>query len=121
VAVLSLTVVIPMTVGYGLLTVPILITLLALAEGIPQAVANPAVQTAMLDACTPDEAASGQGLAYAVNQIGAGGAALLAPVIYEATNAETLFVAVGIVMTVVLLVGAALSRRVVPCSSCERV
>ena len=114
VSVLSLTMVIPMTVGYGLLTVPILITLLALAEGIPQAVANPAVQTAMLDACTPDEAASGQGLAYAVNQIGAGGAALLAPVIYEATNAATLFVAVGIVMTVVLLVGAALSRRVVP-------
>ncbi len=114
VAVLALCAVIPMTVGYGLLTVPVLITALAVAEGVPQAVANPAVQAAMLDACEPDEAAAGQGLAYAVNQIGAGGAALAAPLVYAATSAETLFVGVGVVMALILAGGTALSRRAVP-------
>lgn len=114
VAVLALCAVIPMTVGYGLLTVPVLITLLAVAEGVPQAVANPAVQAAMLDACEPEEAAAGQGLAYAVNQIGAGAAALAAPLVYAATNAETLFVGVGVLMATTLAGGTALSRRVVP-------
>ena len=114
VATIALCLVIPMTVGYGLLTVPLLITALAIMEGVPQAVANPAVQAAMLDACDGDEVAAGQGLAYAVNQVGAGSAALLAPIVYAATSAEALFVAVGALMAVVFAAGAILSRRVVP-------
>lgn len=114
VATIALCFVIPMTVGYGLLTVPLLITALAFAEGVPQAVANPAVQAAMLDACAGDEVAAGQGLAYAVNQVGAGVSALVAPIVYAATGPETLFVAVGALMAVVFAGGALLSRRAVP-------
>ncbi len=114
VATIALCAIVPLTVGYGLLTVPLLITALAVVEGVPQAMANPAVQSAMLDACEPDEAASGQGLAYAVNQVGAGGAALSAPLVYAATSAEVLFIGVGLLMAGVFGAGAWLSRRVVP-------
>jgi hypothetical protein len=92
----------------------VLITALAVIEGVPQAVANPAVQAAMLDACEADEVASGQGVAYAVNQIGAGGAALTAPIVYAASSAEVLFIAVGVCMAGVFSLGAWLSRPVVP-------
>lgn len=103
--------IIPTTLAYGLLSAPVLITAVGLLESLPQSVATPAVQTAMLRACRPDEVAAGQGLAHAVNQIGAGAAALLGPIVYEATSATVLFSGVATVMAVMFALGVTLHRR----------
>jgi MFS family permease len=103
--------IIPTTIAYGLLSVPILITAVGLLEALPQSVATPAVQTAMLRACRPEEVAAGQGLAHAVNQVGAGTAALLGPIVYEAAGATVLFSCVAAAMLGLFLLGLTLHRR----------
>ena len=103
--------IIPLTIAYGLVSVPLLITAIGLLESLPQAVATPAVQTAMLRACRPDEVAAGQGVAHAVNQIGAGTAALVGPMVYGAAGATVMFGALAGVMVVLFLTGLALHRR----------
>ncbi len=103
--------IIPTTIAYGLLSAPILITAVGLLEALPQSVATPAVQTAMLRACRPEEVAAGQGLAHAVNQVGAGTAALLGPIVYEAAGATVLFSCVAATMLGLFLLGLGLHRR----------
>ena len=107
----ALVLIIPATVAYGILVWPVAITVVAVLEGIPQAVAGPAVQTAMLQACRPSEVAAGQGLANAVNQVGAAATALAAPVVYEATGSAVVFVGIGVVMAVLFAAGLVLHRR----------
>jgi MFS family permease len=108
---LGICLIIPTTITYGLLSVPLLITAVGLIEALPQSVATPAVQTAMLRACRPEEVAAGQGLAHAVNQIGAGTAALLGPVVYEAAGPAVLFSGVAGVMLLLFVLGLTLHRR----------
>lgn len=103
--------IIPATVGYGLVAAPLTITAIGLLESLPQSVATPAVQTAMLRACRPDEVAAGQGVAHAVNQVGAGAAALLGPIVYEASGATVLFGGLAAAMAGLFAVGLALHRR----------
>lgn len=103
--------IIPATFVYGLVAAPVLITLVGLVESLPQSVATPAVQTAMLRACRPEEVAAGQGVAHAVNQVGAGTAALLGPIIYGAAGATVLFGTLSAAMVVLFLAGLALHRR----------
>ncbi len=103
--------IIPATFVYGLVSAPVLITLVGLLESLPQSVATPAVQTAMLRACRPDEVAAGQGVAHAVNQVGAGTAALLGPIIYGAAGATVLFGALAAAMVVLFMAGLAMHRR----------
>ncbi len=110
-ATFALLLIIPTTIAYGLLVWPIAITIVAVIEGVPQAVATPAVQTAMLRACRPEEVAAGQGIAEAVNQVGAATAALAAPVVYEATGSAVVFVGVGVSMAVVFGLGLLLHHR----------
>lgn len=103
--------IIPATFVYGLVAAPVLITLVGLLESIPQSVATPAVQTAMLRACRPDEVAAGQGVASAVNQVGAGTAALLGPMIYGSAGPTVLFGVLAAAMVVLFLAGLALHRK----------
>lgn len=110
-ATVALLFIIPFTAAYGILAWPIAITVVAVLEGIPQAVANPSVQSAMLRACRPDEVAAGQGLANAVNQVGAASAALAAPVVYQATGSAVVFVGVGVLMAAIFGLGLMLHRR----------
>ena len=107
----AILVIVPATAAYGLLAWPLAITAVALIEGIPQGVASPAVQTAMLRACRPEEVAAGQGLANAVNQVGAAATALAAPVVYEATGSAVVFVGIGVFMALLFSVGLVLHRR----------
>jgi MFS family permease len=107
----ALLLIVPTTSAYGIITIPVVITGVALLEGVGQAVANPAVQTAMLRACRPEEVAAGQGLANAVNQVGAAATALAAPVVYEATGSAVVFVGIGLVMAGLFATGLALHRR----------
>lgn len=110
-ATLAFLVIVPTTSAYGLLVWPVAITAVALVEGVPQGIAGPSVQTAMLRACRPEEAAAGQGLANAVNQVGAALTALLSPIIYEAAGPGVLFVGLGCCMTVLFGTGLLLHRR----------
>lgn len=108
---LAICLIIPLTVTYGLLAAPVAITAMGLLESFPQSLATPSVQTAMLRACRPDEVAAGQGLAHAVNQIGAGTAALLGPILYGAAGATVLFASLGAVMAALFVIGLTLNRR----------
>jgi MFS family permease len=110
-ATVALVLIVPTTMAYGLLVWPVAITAVALLEGIPQGVASPAVQTAMLRACRPEEVASGQGLANAVNQVGAAITALLTPVVYAAWGPAVVFVGLGLGMVALAAAGLALHRR----------
>ena len=53
--------IIPMTVLYGMVPWPVLIAAMAVCEGIPQAVATPGVQAAMVNACRSRRAGRGPG------------------------------------------------------------
>ncbi len=110
-SVYAICLIIPATVGYGLFSAPLLITAIGLFESLPQSVATPAVQTAMLRACRPEEVAAGQGVSHAVNQIGGGSAALLGPIVYEAFGPEVLFGALAATMCVLFVLGLVLHRR----------
>lgn len=101
---------VPLVVGYGLATGPLVITCIALVEGFPQSMALPAVQTAMVHACREEEVAQGQGLATSVNQIGAFLSALAAPIVYEHRGPVVLFTSVAVVMSVVFCLGLLLHR-----------
>jgi predicted MFS family arabinose efflux permease len=82
----------PVIAVYGLFTVPIVIVSFAIIEAVIQAVAVPASQAAMAQACPPERLAAGQGLAGAAGQLGAGLMALGAAPVYEATGSEALFI-----------------------------
>lgn len=110
-ATVAICIVIPLTLSYGLLAAPLLITAAGLMQSVPEAVGSPAVQTVMLRACRPDEVASGQGVAHAVNQVGAGSAALLGPIVYGAFGSELLFAGLAVTMSVLFVIGVGLHRR----------
>lgn len=110
-SVYAICLIIPATIGYGLFSAPLLITAVGLLESLPQSVATPAVQTAMLRACRPEEVAAGQGVSHAVNQVGGGAAALLGPIVYEAFGPEWLFSSLAATMCVLFAVGLTLHRR----------
>lgn len=110
-AVAAICVTIPLTLSYGLLASPLLITVAGLLGAVPEAVGSPAVQTVMLRACRPDEVAAGQGVASAVNQFGAGFAALLGPIVYGAYGSSAVFGGLTATMCVLFGSGLALHRR----------
>ncbi len=82
----------PVIAVYGLFTVPIVIVSFAIIEAVIQAVAVPASQAAMAQACPPERLAAGQGLAGASGQLGAGLMALGAAPVYEAIGSGALFI-----------------------------
>jgi MFS transporter, DHA1 family, tetracycline resistance protein len=110
-ALLALIVVAPMTAMYGVLRVPVLILLVALVEATVQAVAVPAAQAAMAQACPPDRVAAGQGLAGAVQLAGAAMTALVAAPIYEALGPEAVFGLAAIAIAIIGSIAAVLARR----------
>lgn len=110
VAVGAICLIIPLTLSYGLLATPVLITAAGLLGALPEAVGSPAVQTVMLRACRPDEVAAGQGVASAVNQVGAGSAALLGPIVYGAHGSAVLFSGLAVTMSLLFACGLGLHR-----------
>jgi predicted MFS family arabinose efflux permease len=87
----------PLIALYGIFTIPILIVSTALVEAVIQAVAVPASQAAMAEACPPQRLAAGQGLAGAAGQAGAGVVALVAAPVYEGAGPTFLFSAAAFV------------------------
>lgn len=113
-ATLAMCVIVPVTVLYGSLPWPVAIAAFAVLESFPQAVASPAVQTAMLRAGGDDEVAAGQGLINSLNMLGGTVVGLLAPVGYAALGPSWLFALAGGAMVAVFGLGLLLVRRGAP-------
>ena len=105
-------VIVPLTYLYGGLSSLGLILVVALVEAAAQAVAAPASQAAMAQATPPGSVAAGQGLAGALQQLGAGMVALGAAPLYGATGPEAVFGAAAGLIAVFGLAAWLLARRV---------
>jgi len=107
----AVVVIVPIVALYGLVAAPLVITAVAVLESLPQAVAAPSVQTAMLRASGPADVSAGQGLATSVEQVGAAAAALVSPLVYERFGAGALFVGTAAVVAVVFAAGLVVDAR----------
>jgi len=107
----AMVVIVPITVLYGSLALPVAIALIAVVESVPQAIATPAVQTAMLRAGGDDDVAAGQGLINSLNMLGGTLVGLLAPLGYQVLGPELLFAIAGAAMAGIFAVGLLLVRR----------
>ncbi|MFM7062781.1 MAG: MFS transporter, partial [Actinomycetes bacterium] len=110
-ATFAMCLIVPITVLYGSLTWPVAIAALAVLESFPQAVASPAVQTAMLRAGGQSDVAAGQGLINSLNMLGGTLVGLLAPLGYQALGPSWLFAVAGAAMAGIFGTGLFLVRR----------
>jgi predicted MFS family arabinose efflux permease len=108
-----LVVIAPLTYLYGSLQSLGLIVALSMVEAAAQAVAVPASQAAMAEASPEGNVAAGQGLAGALQQLGAGVMALLAAPVYGATGPEVVFAGAGLLIVVIGVAAWLIHRRAV--------
>ncbi len=102
----------PAIAVYGVFTIPVLIVSVAMIEAIIQAVAVPASQAAMAQACPPERLGAGQGLSGAAGQAGAGVVALVAAPVYESVGPTFLFIAAALTTLGIGGIAWVLHRRV---------
>ena len=107
----AMCVIVPVTVLYGSLPWPLVIAAFAVLESFPQAVASPAVQTAMLRVGGEGDVAAGQGLINSLNMLGGTLVGLLAPLGYAVLGPSWLFALAGAGMAAVYGTGLLLLRR----------
>ncbi|MGI9600576.1 MAG: MFS transporter [Acidimicrobiales bacterium] len=100
VGLIAATLIVPITVIYGWITVPLTAAFLVTGEAFLNGLGMPSAQSAMARATRPGEQATGQGLAGASGEVAAGCLALISAPIYREFGAEWLFsgVAVGIAL-----------------------
>ena len=110
-ATIAMCLIVPVTVLYGSLPWPVAIAAFAILESFPQAVASPAVQTAMLRTGGEGDVAAGQGLINSLNMLGGTLVGLLAPLGYAALGPSVLFALAGAAMAAVFGAGLLLLRR----------
>jgi len=110
-ATVAMCIIVPITVLYGSLPWPVAIAAFAVLESFPQAVASPAVQTAMLRVGGQDDVAAGQGLINSLNMLGGTVVGLLAPLGYAALGSSWLFALAGAAMAAVFGAGLVLVRK----------
>ena len=120
VAPIALVVIIPLTIVYGFMTVPIVLMLFAMVEAVGNGLGMPASQALMAAATDEGERATGQGLAAAAGELMAGIAAVTAAPLFEAHGPEWTFFSVAMAVLVVGGLGMAIglskdrSKRTVP-------
>lgn len=100
----ALVVIVPVIVLYGTFDSAWLVAGVAMVEAFGQAVAGPAMQTAMARACPPERLGAGHGLGSAFGLSGAGLLASAAPAIYAAWGPGWLFGGVAAVCTAIAVV-----------------
>jgi len=110
VAVIGTLVVVPLTVAYGFVEVPLLILALSAVEGVIQAMAVPASQAILAHHAPLGRAAAAQGLAGAATLLIAATTAFAAGVIYGALGPEWMFTIAGAAMLLTVYL-AVLSYR----------
>lgn len=108
VAMVALAAIIPLTVVYGHLTVPLLLMSLAMIEGAANGLGMPSAQTLMALSTKDGERATGQGLAAATGQLAAGVSALVAPRLFEDYGPEWTFFWVAVAILVLSTLGFAI-------------
>ena len=96
-----LLVIAPLTYLYGSLESVVLIMVISLVEATAQAVAVPASQAAMAQATPEGNVAAGQGLAGALQQLGAGLMALVAAPVYGASGPAVVFGGAGLLIVLI--------------------
>ena len=104
----ALAAIIPLTVIYGHLTVPLLLMSLAMIEGTANGFGMPSAQTLMATSTKDGERATGQGLAAATGQLAAGVSALVAPRLFENYGPEWTFFWVAVAILVLSTLGFAI-------------
>ena len=105
---------IPPVIAYGILDDPNLLVVIAVIEGVANALSIPAVQAAMVDSVAVGEVGTGQGIAGAAGLAAAGGAAVIAAPIYDSAGETWTFVGTAVVMVLVAGLAIWLGSRVTP-------
>ena len=103
--------VVPITVGYGFVTVPLVIVLMSAVEGIIQALGSPASQAVVASGAPHGRAAAAQGLAGSMNLLVGAFAGYAAGTIYELWGSEILFGIAGAGVVVFALLAASQGMR----------
>lgn len=118
VAVAAAVLVTPITMGYGFLSVPILVVALSGIEGVVQAFGAPAAQALVAAGAPVGRAAAAQGLAGAGSLVVGTTAAYMAGALYEHLGARGMFVIAGsgIVVFTLLALAQGRARRPRPIS-----
>lgn len=101
---------VPCVVLYGHVTSIVLISVIAVLQGLGDAVTFPAGQVGAAMAADDDQLASAQGLLGAVLELVAGTAALVAGFVYEQWGANAVFTGAAVLMIGGVLAAALLSR-----------
>jgi len=107
-------VIVPVVFVYGLLPRPGLIITMAFVDAVFQAIAIPASQAAMVEACPPGRIGAGQGLAGASAQLAAGCTALVAAPVYGRWGAAVVFGGASVTIAVLAVAAAVVNRRSAP-------
>jgi MFS family permease len=110
VATIAVVAVVPLTAVYGVLTVPIVIALLFAVEGAVQALGVPATQSLVASAAPHGRSSAAQGLAGAMNMLGATLSAFAAPAVYGRWGAEGAFGGAALLVGLAGLAAASLRR-----------
>ncbi|HQY83754.1 MAG: MFS transporter [Ilumatobacteraceae bacterium] len=111
VGLISAVLVVPITVGYGFVTVPLVIVAMSAVEGIIQAIGSPASQAVVADGAPVGRAAAAQGLAGSMNLLVGAFTGYAAGTIYETYGSEVLFGIAGAGVLLFTAVAAAYGRR----------
>ncbi len=101
-SVIGLVATLPPVILYGYIAAPIGLVLVATIEGVANAFSIPASQSAMVEACRPEEIGTGQGISGAAGIGAAGVAAVIAAPLYDSFGAAPTFVATAVTMATIL-------------------
>jgi len=111
-SVLSALATVPLMAAYGVLTSVPVIVVLAIPQGLFEAVQSPGAQAALAEAAPRRDAAAAQGLGEAAGSAAAAIGALTAAPLYAAAGAATAWGTAAAAMAVLLSISAALDRPV---------
>ncbi len=120
IAPIAIVIIVPLTVIYGFLTVPLMLMSFAMVEAVGNGLGMPAAQSLMASATDAGERATGQGLAAAAGELMAGITAVTAAPLFAAHGPRWTFFSVAMAMLVVAGLGLAVgfsggaAKRTVP-------
>ena len=106
--------VVPITVGYGFVTVPLVIVVMSAVEGVIQAIGSPASQAVVADGAPVGRAAAAQGLAGSMNLLVGAFTGYAAGTIYDHFGSEVMFGIAGAGVLLFGLLAALYGRRQTP-------
>lgn len=110
VSIAALVLVVPFTAIYGIVTAPWLMLVLFAMEGAVQALGVPAAQSVVAQAAPIGRSSAAQGLAGALNLLGAAVSAFAGPLIYQAWGPVAAFSTAAVIVAIATTAAAVLQR-----------